>query len=234
MIKKESDLPVRIVCATRSSRENFLTHTLTGKSIKSFIYTSKVEGRLFPENKIGLGEVYNKAIEEARTSPAILVFMHDDAVIGDYFWADRIRSAIKEYQIIGVAGNTHRSPRQSSWCFLDDKWTWDDVKNLSGCIGHGASFPPSKVLPYGPSGKECKLLEGLLLAANSEILNNVNLKFDPRFRFHFYDMDFCRQAELLGLRMGTFSLALMHASAGGFDSPDWREAYQDYLDKWVD
>jgi len=137
MAKKESNLPVRIVCATRSSRENFLTHTLTGKSIKSFIYTSKVEVRLFPENKIGLGEVYNKAIEEARTSPAILVFMHDDAVIGDYFWADRIRAAIKEYEIIGVAGNIHRSPRQSSWCFLDDKWTWDDVKNLSGCIGHG-------------------------------------------------------------------------------------------------
>jgi hypothetical protein len=41
---------------------------------------------------------------------------------------------------------------------------------------------------------EC-VLDGLLLAARSETLLSNQLTFDERFDFHFYNMDFCRQAE---------------------------------------
>jgi hypothetical protein len=61
-----------------------------------------------------------------------------------------------------------------------------------------------------------------------------DLRFDPRFRFHFYDMDFCRQAELKHLRMGTWAISLVHASAGILGADAWRAAYRDYLAKYGD
>ena len=48
----------------------------------------------------------------------------------------------------------------------------------------------------------------------------------------FYDMDFCRQAEAVGLSMGTMALSVVHESGGDFKSERWQEAYTRYLAKW--
>jgi hypothetical protein len=45
-------------------------------------------------------------------------------------------------------------------------------------------------------------------------------------------MDFCRQAELKGLRMGTWPISVVHESAGAFNTPPWRTAYDCYLRKY--
>ena len=50
---------------------------------------------------------------------------------------------------------------------------------------------------------ECKLLDGVFLAAHSAVLLQQRLLFDEIFDFHFYDLDLCRQAERQGVRMGT-------------------------------
>ena len=226
------DIPVRVVCATRATRAEFLSNTPTGFSIKSYIKTSEVEVRLYPENKIGLGELYNKAILECIDNPALLVFIHDDIWIGDFFWADRIRAGLQDWDIVGVAGNKRRVLRQPSWNFINDQFEWDDLENLTGVIGHGRQMPPTILDLFGPFGQECKLLDGLILAVNSQTLLSSGLRFDEGFKFHFYDMDFCRQAEVFNLRMGTIPLSLVHESAGNFGSDDWNGAYKQYTKKW--
>ena len=55
---------------------------------------------------------------------------------------------------------------------------------------------------------------------------------DEQFEFHFYDMDFCRQAEVKGVTMGTIPLSLMHESGGNFSSEAWKQGYQKYIQKW--
>jgi len=60
------------------------------------------------------------------------------------------------------------------------------------------------------------------------------VRFDPLFRFNFYDMDFCRQAEQAGLRMGTWGISIIHESAGAFDTDVWRLEYQKYLEKYAE
>ena len=75
-------------------------------------------------------------------------------------------------------------------------------------------------------------MDGVLLAIRSQTLIERGLRFDPRFQFHFYDMDFCRQAELRQLRMGTCAMSLVHASAGELGSPGWFAAYREYLAKY--
>lgn len=222
---------IRFVVATRSSFENFFTDTATGRTLALYYRLGGMQVRVFEKNTAGLPSVYNQAIEESREKPALLVFCHDDICLSDFFWADRLREGIQHYDIVGLVGNQRRVPRQPSWAFVDDQNTWDAPENLSGVVGHGNSFPPRKLHIFGPSGVPVKLLDGMLMACDSELLIKNNLRFDERFDFHFYDLDFCRQAEQLGLSMGTWPISAMHESAGNY-GPSWEAAYAVYLEKW--
>src|SRR5262249_3789405 len=105
--------------------------------------------------------------------------------------------------------------------------------NFSGVLGHGDPFPNLRQLSvYGEPGVEVKLLDGVLLAVRSSVLQERDLRFDPCFQFHFYDLDFCRQAELRQLKMGTCAMSLVHASAGELGNEGWRAAYEQYLAKY--
>ena len=225
-------IPIRIVCATKSTVENF-ANTYTGISLNAFCKTSKFELRIFAENTRGLSEVYNIAIDEAINDPAILIFMHDDVLISDFFWTKRITSSLNKFDVVGVVGNTKRIRNQPGWIMLNLDGAIADKSLLSGSIGQGDSFPPNQLDYFGPSGRECKLMDGVFLAASSETLIKNKLRFDPKFKFHFYDMDFCRSTEKAGLKMGTVDISLLHQSYGQLNS-EWMESYKIYLEKWGD
>jgi GT2 family glycosyltransferase len=225
---------IRLVCATRESGDSFLSKTALGRSLALYTFLPFLEVRLFEKNVAGLPSVYNIAIREARQSPAVLVFIHDDVHLCDFNWAFNLLDGLEQFHVIGLAGNKRRVPRQPSWAFVDDKFTWDSPENLSGIVGHGTAFPCSNISAFGQSMQEVKLLDGLMLACRSDVLLERGLNFDERFNFHHYDLDFCRQAEQKGLRMGTWRISVIHESGGSFGSPAWRDGYQKYLEKWRD
>jgi hypothetical protein len=225
---------IRLVCATRETRDGFLANTALGRSCQIYRFLSVLEVRLFAENRAGLPSVYNQAIREAADKPAILVFIHDDVHLCDFYWTDHMINGLKTFQILGVAGNKRRVPRQPAWAFVDDTFTWDARENLSGVVGHGTGFPCSNLSIFGPPNQQVKTLDGVMLASHSQTLLDNQLYFDERFDFHFYDVDFCRQAEAKQLSMGTYPISLVHESGGAFGTPSWRAAYQKYLEKWGD
>ncbi len=224
---------LRVVCATKHSSQEFFKNTALGRSL-SLYPTHKIELRVFCENAQGLPVVYNQAIAEAERDPAVLLFIHDDVHICDFFWPHTILDAMKCYDVVGIAGNKRRIPKQPSWAFIDRQFTWDASENLSGAVGNGDGFPPQHISFFGPSDQEVKLLDGVLLAVDSNTLYSTDLRFDRRFSFHFYDLDFCRQAEVRKLTMGTCSVSLIHESSGQFGTPGWESEYAEYLRKWTD
>ncbi|HWV18543.1 MAG TPA: glycosyltransferase [Rhodocyclaceae bacterium] len=226
--------PIRLVCATRQHPDQFMETTALGRSLKNFSPQPEPQLQLFGSNTLGLSSVYNIALEHAKQDPAILVFVHDDIYLSDFFWMERIYEGLQQFDVIGLAGNTRRVPRQPAWAFATavPKLTWDERRFLSGTVGHGEGFPCRNISIFGPAKQECKLMDGLFLAVDSEVLNSHGVRFDERFTFHFYDMDFCRQVEQKGLRMGTWPIAVVHESGGNFNSPGWREGYAKYLGKY--
>ncbi len=224
------EIPIRVVCATKLRKDQF-RHSQTGKSLFSSNKTSPIQIRLYAENSVGLSELYNRAIEEVKGTPTILVFMHDDILITDFFWSKQVREGLKIFDIVGIVGNTNRQSAQPGWIITNLNGTLDDKKNLSGAIGQGSRFPPESLDVFGPTGLECKLMDGVFLAAYSETLHKSGLRFDPIFDFNFYDLDFCRSAEKLNLKMGTIPLSIIHASYGNMDDK-WRASYNSYLSKW--
>jgi hypothetical protein len=222
---------IRIVCATRQPAEQFAANTALGRSLALYRFPF-LELRLFPNNSAGLPVVYNTALNESVGNPAILVFIHDDVHLLDFYWPERVLQGLQNFDIIGLAGNKRRVPSQPSWMFLDDRFTRDAAENFSGVVAHGKSWPAQIISYYGTPGQEVKLLDGLMLAANSETLLAKSVRFDEKFDFHFYDLDFCRQAENQNLRMGTWPIQVMHESGGALGTPGWRLCYENYLAKW--
>ncbi len=222
-------MKLRLVTATRQPADRFATHTALGRSL-ALSRSQPVETRVFASNALGLPIVYNIALREAASDPAILVFIHDDVEIIDYFWTDHIREGLDEFHVIGLAGNTRRVPRQPGWAFTDDQFE-RDVPHLSGTIGHEDEHGRYPNV-FGPSYQRVKLLDGVMLACHSEILRKNEFRFDKRFDFHFYDLDFCRQCEGLGLTMGTWGISMVHASRGAYGSHEWVAGRDKYFAKW--
>jgi tetratricopeptide (TPR) repeat protein len=227
---------IRLVCATRLSSQDFFSQSPLGRSLpayRTFPRDQSIELRLFADNRAGLSGLYNTAIEEARTNPAILVFIHDDVYLSDYYWADHLQESLRSFELVGLAGNRRRVARQPSWMYLDAQFTRDEPAYLSGVLGHGKPFPDlAELSVYGEPRQEVKLLDGVLLAIRSQLMIERELRFDPRFQFHFYDLDICRQAELRGIKMGTCAVSVVHASIGRLGTPAWRAAYDDYCAKY--
>jgi GT2 family glycosyltransferase len=223
---------IEIVSATRLSKESFWEKSLLGRSLIRLEQDDRWVPRVAFENTRGLPEIFNARIE-AESEHDILLFVHDDVWVSDFFLSDHLAEALDEFHVVGVAGNKRRIPCQPSWLFLDASLRYDHHSNLSGGIAHGEP-PLGELILFGPTPADCELLDGVFLAARRSTLKEHGLRFDPRFMFHFYDLDFCRSARAMGLKLGTWPICLIHGSRGGFGRAEWRATLATYLDKWGD
>lgn len=222
-------MQIEIITATRYSVADFQTKSALGQSLERMA-NPNIGLRLVVGNKRGLPAVYNDGLAAAGAD-SILVFMHDDVWIDDYFFVQRLLDGLAAFDIIGVAGNVRRRTAQATWQFLDSNFVPDSPENLSGHVAHG-DRPFGAISQYGRVPAACELLDGVLLAARKSVLIERAVRFDTRFSFHFYDMDFCRTARESGLKLGTWPIALTHQSGGSPSQGPWLDAYKAYLAKW--
>lgn len=221
---------IDVICATRLSASDFWQNSPLGVSLLRIQHDDRLIPQITFLNQRGLPEIYNAGIA-ATDRDSMLVFIHDDVWIDDYFLADRVMAGLRSYDVIGVAGNRRRVPAQPAWAFINDRFTWDDRANLSGSIAHGTT-PFGQVGYFGAVPAECELLDGVFLAVKAATLVEKGVLFDRQFDFHFYDMDFCRSARQSGLRLGTWPICLTHQSDSAFGTPKWIEKYHIYIQKW--
>lgn len=222
---------IEIIGATRLSESDFWSKSALGLSLRRLAYDARLVAHVVFANQRCLPDIFNARIS-APDSRDLFVFMHDDVWIDDYFLADRVIEGLQKYDVIGVAGNRRRATYQPNWAWVSvgNGFARDDQANLSGSIAHGPQ-PFGPVSCFGPGPADCELLDGVFLAAKKSALLDKGLRFDPRFAFHFYDMDFCRCARQSGLRLGTWPICLTHQSSGAFDKA-WRDTFRAYAEKW--
>jgi GT2 family glycosyltransferase len=226
-----TEITIEIVSATRLSENDFYNKSALGISLRRLGFDRRLVPRITFNNQCGLPGIYNESISAA-DNDSLLTFIHDDVWIDDYFLADRVIDGLQKYDVIGVAGNRRRVKNQPSW-FFKDTITPDGSSNVTGSVAHGKT-PFGPVSFFGPVPTDCELLDGVFIAAKKSILVSKGVKFDPRFDFHFYDLDFCRSARACGLRLGTWSICLTHQSGGAYGSKQWTESYHAYMEKWHD
>lgn len=222
---------IEIISATRLSEADFWAKSPLGLSLQR-LHDKRLVPRLTFSNGQGLPQIYNAGIL-AQSDSDLLVFVHDDVWIEDFYFSGRVAEGLQAFDVIGVAGNRRRLPNQASWVYVNADLAVDDRANLSGAVAHG-EMPFGAISSFGAVPASCELLDGVFLAARRSVLANSGVLFDPQFDFHFYDMDFCRSARKQGLRLGTWPICLTHQSLGDFRSDRWRARYRAYIEKWGD
>ena len=222
--------PVVIVSATRLGRDAFFDTAPLGVSLSRIEKDARIVVDIAFENERPLADAYN-ARTARRAADELLVFVHDDVWITDVFLPGRLDEALRSFDVVGVAGNRRRLPRQPAWAFSDLSFTWDDKEHLSGTLAHG-NGPFGPVSFFGDVPAECELFDGVFLAARCGALGDAGAQFDPQFAFHMYDLDFCRAARSSGLTLGTWPISLTHRSGGAFGTPEWLQSYAAYIRKW--
>lgn len=220
-----------IVAATRLTEAEFSQKSLLGRTLRNW---PQCQTKIFFENSRGLSEIYNETIATARKND-ILIFVHDDVWIEQADFFDQIRAGLKQFDILGIAGNTRRSAQQYAWLFRSARGSEFELDrdHLSGAVLSGNLRRPTKNI-YGPTPAACELLDGVLLVARAGVLKGRGVQFDDRFLFDFYDLDFCRTCRSHGLKLGTWPLEIFHLSPGVFGSTKWRAAKEVYMNKWGD
>ena len=220
------------IAATRLSESEFWQNSPLGTCLKPLLDDTDISAKIIFRNADGLPTVYNNGINSEHHAD-ILIFLHDDIWLEDIDFIAKIKAALNQFDIVGIAGNTRRSKHQPAWLFRsieNNKFVWDDGY-LSGSVLHGR---PGHSEPsyFGPTPANCQLLDGVLLAGKRKTLIRSNLKFDTQFNFHFYDMDFCRSARQAGLTLGTWPLGILHLSSGAFGNSAWQQGHSIYIKKW--
>jgi hypothetical protein len=230
---------LRIISATREPRENF-GNTPLGRSIPRLRKPPQLHIEFDNEGKKGLPEVYNEGIQAADPGDTLL-FVHDDVVLGDFDLEDTLNKALETYDVVGVAGGKHDSKGQVTW--FGDLHTIDKAirgGRLSGAVPHIVGGE-QRFSIYGPAPQEVQLLDGVFLATRWWGWKGVGPWkpwFDPQFKFHFYDLDFCRTmraSDQMGrpMTLGTWFIPIIHMpSSVGYQTPEWEAAKALYLKKW--
>ena len=77
---------IEIVGASRLSKQDFWTKSPLGLSLQRLAHDTRLTASIAFENRLGLPDVFNARIH-APTSQQILVFVHDDVWIDDFFLA---------------------------------------------------------------------------------------------------------------------------------------------------
>src|SRR5947209_5222800 len=122
---------LRIVAATRHDLLGFPRDTFLGSALNRMSARTELLADVAYSNSAGLPEVYNAALSRAEDSD-LIVFTHDDVWLDDWYLPERLREALAQFAVVGVAGNRRRVPRQPAWAFVDETFTWDVPENLSG------------------------------------------------------------------------------------------------------
>ncbi len=219
---------IEVIAATRHDQAAF-QRTPLGLSLCRLQPDTRLVPRIFFSNTLGLPQVYNSRIEAGSESD-ILLFIHDDVWIDDFFVTTRIVEGLQRFQIIGVAGNKRLADPHVGWAFKIAQQDWD-YPHLSGVVAHGTA-PFGNLSIYGDVPSECELLDGVFLATRRSHLLHHGVRFDPEFAFNFYDLDFCRTARGRGMKIGTWPIAITHSSSGSFESPEWQDGLAAYKAKW--
>ncbi len=223
---------VRVVSATRMDEAAFWKSSALGQSLAIRRNDARIVADVAFQNRAGLPAVYNAALDRAGADEALL-FVHDDVWLDDPQWVEKVIAGLRRYDVVGLAGNRRRVRRQPAWLYLDvqqDRFLLD-APNLSGAVAHG-KHARGQMSYFGAAPAACELLDGLFIAARADLLKRWRVRFDERFDFHFYDLDFCRTARASGLSLGTWPILVTHQSTGSFVSDAWRAGLARYLDKW--
>lgn len=196
----------------------------------------ETEIKTFFNNTKGLCECYNSVLAEYRNNndTRFMILMHDDVSFNYVNVVRRLIELENKYAIIGFAGSEYVNLKASPL-------TWYTASNSRpetrfGRITH--ADPPFCNESFFNHDRADILdsavvaIDGLCIILTRAALRN-SITFDEKFKFHFYDLDFCLTALKQNLKIGVMVEPVIHTSVGkGILHSTYCQYEVDFRIKW--
>jgi hypothetical protein len=199
----KNNTPVSVVISTREIDDNYLSH------VEKMFSHPKTEILIYENDGVNsLTEIYNIGLKESKNE--IVVFMHDDLILETANMTPKIVKLFEkhsDYGIIGIAGTDKLS--SGMW--------WQNRENMFGVVGH-IHEGKRHVNKYSKGVfneklKDVVVVDGLFFMVHK---GRIKKGFNEQFEgFHFYDISFCVENYLEGVKIGvTTKFGVTHKSIG--------------------
>ena len=214
-----------IVTATKGSG----TELLHGRPLGIFLEKSGWEARtkIVENNREGLCKVYNRFLTEEYKDKYV-IFIHDDVLINDLFFEEKVLAAFEKFDIIGLAGATS--------CDLSSEHpAWHMIAPSEHYVGEVAHSKDGRVWTtvFGPTDSRALVIDSLFMGVNVNKALEKGLKFDERFDFHHLDIDFSLEANRLKIKTGVFPLSVTHFGLGdSMNTDSWKKSSIIFKEKY--
>ena len=172
-----------------------------------------------------LADGYNRGL--ARATGDIVIFSHDDVLILDDHFADKIATRLTDYDILGCAGTSR---------LVDAGWIVVGQPFIHGAVAHAIDkrlFLSVYGVDDWPVASGIQAIDGLLMIARREAALAVGFDAETFNGFHLYDLDFSFAAFLAGYKIGVCcDMPIIHASGGDY-TDDWQHYAQRFCKKYT-
>jgi len=214
---------ITVVCSSQYPLDDF-----KDKIIKSSGLHKKIEF-LGYENKgeFSLTEIYNRGLKEATND--IVVFLHHDITIETKQWGNKLLKMFEkhpEYGILGVAG-TKYMPASGRW--------WENPKKMYGRVAHtheGKTWLSTYSEDLNQEIEEAVTVDGVFFAINkTKIKKSFN---EEVIGFHFYDVTFCFENYLEGVKIGVTTTIRINHKSIGITNDEWENNRQQFAERFKD
>ncbi len=194
---------VSVVISTRNIDDEYLKH------VEKMFSHPKTEILIYENDGVNsLTEIYNIGLKESKND--IVVFMHDDLILETPNMTPTIVKLFEKhsnYGIIGIAGTDN----------LTSGMWWQNRQNMFGVVGH--IHEGKRHVNHYSKGvfndvlKDVVIVDGLFFMVRKSLLKK---EFNEEFKgFHFYDISFCVENFLEGVKIGlTTKFGVTHKSVG--------------------
>lgn len=205
-----------------------------GDPTKTLLYNSTkdiLEVAWAANNTDPLPVVYNDAIADFTiTDYDWVVFVHDDVIIESPEAIERqIYNLGVDFDVIGLAGTREVKLQEPAlWHLMSDR------KHHRGAVAHLCESTGKKFMTsFGSYPDRVILIDGVFMAAKTEVLQKVSFDETNPAGFHFYDLDFSMACHKAGYRVGVGDITITHASPGLRQFTDeWKKGQDWFLNKW--
>ena len=203
--------PISVVISTRKIDDIYLKH------VEKMFSHPKTQILIYENDGVdSLPKIYNTGLQDSEHD--IVVFMHDDLILETPNITPKVVRLFEEnpeYGIIGLAGTNN---------LMSGMW-WQDKESMYGVVGHEHDGKRHvnhySKQSFGDKPKEVVIIDGLFIMVHK---GRIKHKFNEEFTgFHFYDLPFCVDNHLDGIKVGVTTKIMVTHKSIGMTNKQWEK-----------
>jgi hypothetical protein len=209
-----------VVYCTRQTNPEHKEHLIKSSGLHKNIEVIEIIN-----NGESLTSCYKRALAQAKNN--YVVFCHDDLSVETNQWGNKLLKLFNknpEYGIIGVAGTKYMSET--------GRW-WDDKHKMYGRVAHtheGKTWLSSYSGDLGQELEEVVVVDGVFFAVDkTKLKKDFNETVEG---FHFYDVNFCFENYLEGVKIGVTTVIRINHKSIGATNDEWEKNRVNFSEKF--